>query len=172
MTRTPVLRAIRVIRGFSSISKGTARAFLFTGLLSLPQSSSVERLAWLQGCWEMSSGQRTVEEQWMTPRGGVMIGMGRTVRDGALVEYEFVLIRQQGNQLAYEAHPSGQPSAVFLSTTVTDSTVLFENPQHDFPQKIGYRRTDAGSLLAWIEGTQNGRSRRIEFPYKRVDCGR
>jgi hypothetical protein len=72
--------------------------------------------------------------------------------------------------LAYEAHPSGQPSAVFLSTTVTGSTVVFENLQHDFPQRVGYERKGSDRLLAWIEGTQNGQIRRVDFPYRRSAC--
>jgi len=146
------------------------RALLLAGFVLVQQPVSVERVSWLQGCWELSSGQRTVEEQWMAPRGGVMIGMGRTVRGGALVEYESVVIRQQGDRLAYEAHPSGEPSAVFLSSTLNESTVVFENPQHDFPQKVGYQRRRAWSLLAWVEGTEKGQTRRIECPYKRVAC--
>jgi hypothetical protein len=146
-------------------------ALLLGSLLAAPQAGGVERVAWLQGCWELSSEQRTVEEQWMAPRGGSMIGMGRTVRGAALVEYEFIVIRQQGDRLAYEAHPSGQPPAVFLSSTLNDSTVVFENPQHDFPQKVGYQRTGENTLLAWIEGTEKGKTRRIEFPYQRVACG-
>jgi len=136
----------------------------------LLESPKVEHVAWLQGCWETVSQQLTVEEQWMAPRGGSMIGMGRTVRGGTLVEYEMVIIRQQGNQLAYEAHPSGQPSAVFIASTATDSIVVFENPQHDFPQKVGYQRTGPDALLAWIEGTDKGQTRRIEFPYRRAMC--
>jgi hypothetical protein len=96
--------------------------------------------------------------------------MGRTVRDGRLVEYELVVIRKEGDALAYEAHPSGQKSAVFLARTVTETTVVFENPQHDFPQRVGYERTGGDALLAWIEGTSRGQSRRVEFPYRRVAC--
>lgn len=130
----------------------------------------IDRVAWLQGCWESVSPQRTVEEQWMSPRGRSMIGVGRTVRADRLVEYELVVLREQDGQLAYEAHPSGQPSAVFLSRTVTDAEVVFENPTHDFPQRVGYRRDGPDALLAWIEGTRNGQARRVEFPYRRVSC--
>ena len=38
----------------------------------------IERLSWLSGCWEWNQTQRTVEEHWLAPRGGTMIGMGRT----------------------------------------------------------------------------------------------
>ena len=129
----------------------------------------IDRVAWLQGCWQLDSGGRVVEEQWMAPRGGVMLGMGRTVRDGKLVEYESVVLREQDGRLAYEAHPSGQPSAVFVSSTIEVSTVIFENPAHDYPQRVGYKR-DGEALLAWIDGTANGKSRRVDFPYRRVAC--
>ena len=134
------------------------------------QRAGVQRVAWLQGCWAVVSPERTIEEHWMVPRGKSMVGVGRTVRGDTLVEYELVLIREQGDQLAYEAHPAGQPAAVFLSREVSDSSVLFENLQHDFPQRIGYSRRGADSLLAWIEGTQQGQVRRIEFPYRRAVC--
>jgi hypothetical protein len=51
-----------------------------------------------------------------------------------------------------------------------DTLVLFENAAHDFPQRIGYRRLGNDSLVAWIEGTRQGRTRRVEFPYGRVAC--
>ena len=129
----------------------------------------IEQVAWLQGCWQMDAGARVVEEQWMAPRGGVMLGMGRTVRDGKLVEYESVLLREQDGRLAYEAHPSGQPSAVFMLSTIDDSTVIFENPAHDYPQRVGYKR-QGDSMLAWIDGTAGGKTRRVDFPYRRVAC--
>jgi len=100
-----------------------------------------------------------------------MLSMARTVRGDKLVEYELVVVREQEGGLAYEAHPSGQPSAVFLSSSVGDALVVFENPEHDFPQRIGYRRNGSDELLAWIEGTHNGKARRIEYPYRRSPCG-
>ena len=106
----------------------------------------------------------------MAPRGGTMLGMGRTVRGGSTEEYELIIIREQNGRLAYEAHPSGQPSATFMSTTVTDETVVFDNPEHDFPQRVGYRRQGADKIEAWIEGQANGRARRVDFSYQRVRC--
>jgi hypothetical protein len=133
-------------------------------------ATGIDRVIWLQGCWEMASGNRTIEEQWTAPRGGIMLEVGRTVRDGRLVEYEFVVVREDGEQLAYEAHPSGQPPAVFRSRDVSDRRVVFENPEHDFPQRVGYERKSADALAAWIEGTMNGRERRVDFAYHRVAC--
>ena len=134
------------------------------------QSATIDRVKWLQGCWQTTRGEATIEEQWMAPRGGTMLGMGRTVRGGKIAEYELVLIKEQGAALAYEAHPSGQPSATFLSTTASDTSVVFENPKHDFPQRVGYQRDGSEGLQAWIDGEVNGKARRVDFAYRRARC--
>jgi hypothetical protein len=137
---------------------------------SLQSPIGVERLAWMTGCWETKSPQGTIEEHWLAPRGQTMLGLGRTVRDGRTTEYEFVVLQKRDERLAYEAHPSGQPPAVFLSREVAETSVVFENAEHDFPQRVGYQQRGPDSLLAWIEGSRDGRVRRIEFPYTRVPC--
>jgi len=136
------------------------------------QSARLESVSWLIGCWELLAAdqKQLVQESWGAPIGGSMLGMSRTVRDGKLIEFESIILRVDKGKLAYEAHPSGQPTATFLSTKISDKSILFENPQHDFPQKIGYELKDSSSLLAWIEGTVDGKPRRREFPYRRVVC--
>lgn len=134
------------------------------------QRVEIGQIAWLAGCWEMVATQKTVEEQWMGPRGGTMIGTSRTFRSDSLVTYELVIVREQGGQLAYEAHPSGQATAVFLSRTVTDSMIVFENLEHDFPQRVGYERKGRDLVHAWVEGPHQGRVRRITFVYHRTPC--
>lgn len=146
---------------------------LALGLAVLPTrveaQTTIDRVSWLQGCWRLTSNGRTVDEQWSSPGGGAMLATSRTVRDGKLVEYEFVVLREKDGGLVYEAHPSGQVSGAFPMKTIEASSVVFENPAHDFPQRIGYRR--AGDRLdAWIEGTINGKARRVEFPYVSVAC--
>ena len=136
---------------------------------ALAQSTGVQRLAWLQGCWAMTQGERSVEEQWTAPRAGSMLGLSRTLRGDKLVEHEFVIVRERGDQLAYEVSPSGRPPTVFLSTVIGDTSVVFENLQHDFPQRVAYERQGA-NLLAWIEGPSKGQTRRVEYPYRRVAC--
>ena len=146
---------------------------LFWSLLLLigqRQSGGVERVAWLQGCWHTSSSHRIVEEQWTAPRGRSMLGVARTLRGDSLVEYELVVVRERAGVLTYQAHPSGQASAVFTAQRVSDSLVVFENAVHDFPQRVGYHRVRSDSLLAWIEGSVRGTARRIEFPYTRTSC--
>ncbi|HEX6644626.1 MAG TPA: DUF6265 family protein [Gemmatimonadales bacterium] len=127
-------------------------------------------LAWMAGCWEFTRGETTVEEQWMAPRGGALIGMSRTVRGDRMVAFESVVIRaDSAGRLAYHAFPSGQAPAVFPAVEVTDSTAVFENPTHDFPQRILYRRR-GDTLSARVEGSRNGTLRGSDFPYQRTAC--
>lgn len=143
-------------------------------LCALPavvRSGALDRVSWLTGCWR-GEGRRgaLVEERWLPALGNTMLEIGRTVRGDSLTDYELVVIRDVAGGLVYEAHPKGQPEATFPARTVTDTSVVFENLAHDFPQRVGYQRVGADSLSAWIEGTVSGTLRRIAFPYHRVSC--
>ena len=99
-----------------------------------------------------------------------MMGVSRTVVNGKTTEWEFLIIREGTQGFSrYVAKPSSQPEATFTSTSVTATEVVFENPAHDFPRKIVYRR-DGTTLNAAIEGPMNGQVRRIEFPYTGAAC--
>lgn len=47
---------------------------------------------------------------------------------------------------------------------------VFENPNHDFPQRIIYRLVTVDSLVARIEGRIDGKERSSDFPYRRARC--
>jgi uncharacterized protein DUF6265 len=150
---------------------------LATGLLPSLAATGAEtraprvaQMTWLAGCWESRRGDSLIEEQWMNPGGGTMIGMSRTVAGDATREFEFMQIREQEGRLVYTAHPSGQKEASFPSIEVTESKVVFENAEHDFPQRIFYRSDGAGALTARIEGAQAGQVKGIDFPMRRVTC--
>jgi hypothetical protein len=97
--------------------------------------------------------------------------MGRTTSAAnGLIEYELTLIKQDGARLLYEAHPSAQAPTTFVATVANGDSVIFAAPEHDFPQRVGYRRMGRDSVMAWIDGTMRGAQRRIEFPYRRVSC--
>ena len=106
----------------------------------------------------------------MAPLAGTMLGMGRTSTPKGVSEYEMTLIKQDGARLSYEAHPSGQAPATFVANVANGDSVVFVAPEHDFPQRVGYRRVGRDSVLAWVEGTMRGAQRRMEFPYRRVAC--
>jgi hypothetical protein len=126
----------------------------------------------MAGCWEGTySNGRTVTEQWMKPSGRVMMGSSRTVKGGRTIDFEFVRLEQSEDGLIrYIAHPSGQAEAAFTLVKLDARVALFENLQHDFPQRVIYRRVSFDSLAARVEGSINGNPRGSDFPYRRVKC--
>ena len=161
-----------------SRSRKVSLAVMLLAVLTLPLERPavaadrvrVSSLGWFAGCWEARSTRRLVEEQWMVPRGGLMLGMSRTVRGDTLVEYEALRLEERADSLFYVASPVRQLQAQFLATSSTDSTAVFENPHHDFPKKISYYRVGPDSVVAKVEGELSGKNRVLEFRYARVPC--
>ena len=147
---------------------------LLVGCLSVRAQTSkptINDLSWLAGCWEANLRGREVNEQWMKPGGGVMLGMARTVAQGKAAEFEFTQIREdKDGAIYYIAKPSGQAEASFKLVKLQNKEAVFENPQHDFPQRIIYRLQPDGSLFARVEATEKGKTRGIDYPYKRAKC--
>lgn len=131
---------------------------------------AINQLQWLAGRWRTERAGRVVDEHWMAPAAGVMLGMSRTISRGKVIEHEFIQIREgPGGALHFIAMPSGQKEAAFQIKSLSATEAVFENLQHDFPQRISYTLLPDGSLLAAIEGPgKDSQTRRVEFGYKRV----
>lgn len=136
----------------------------------LSAQGSLGRLGWLAGCWEQKSATRSVIEMWMAPAGGLMLGASRTVANGALRESEQLSLKEDGAAVVYHAVPSGQTPTDFRSTHASDTALVVENPKHDFPTRITYRRVSRDSLAAKVEGPGPNGMRGFELKYGRVRC--
>ena len=102
-----------------------------------------------------------------------MLGASRTIVGGTVREYEQLLIKLENGKLIFTATPSGQQTASFTSTSVTDTSFVVENPQHDFPQRISYRLWGLdSSLIAQVDGPAGGAggTRMSVFKMKRTGC--
>lgn len=142
---------------------------------SAPQKPDwkVADLAWMSGSWATAPGtaqgtaqrKTQIEEHWTRPAGDTMIGMGRTQKDGKTVFFEYLRIEARPDGIFHVAHPKARPGTDFKLTRLTANEALFENPQHDNPKKIRYRKNPDGSLTARVEGDENGKPVSEEFHY-------
>ena len=133
--------------------------------------AALHDFAWLAGCWQRSGKDREVVEQWMRPAGDLMLGMSRTIANGKAREFEFLQLRQkEDGEIYYIALPSGQQETWFKLVKYGAHEAVFENPEHDFPQRIIYRLEKDGTLAARIEGTVQGQLKSVDFPYQRAAC--
>jgi hypothetical protein len=78
-----------------------------------------------------------------------------------------LVVRDDG--VHYLASPMGRtPATVFHLVVCEDRKAVFENPEHDFPQRIIYWQPEAGILCARIEGTEAGQAKASEWQWGRV----
>jgi len=105
----------------------------------------------MTGSWRMTMPNgTTVEEHWTTADGGLMLGVGRTVPKSGKTDFELLRIEKVDGKLTYLAMPHAAQATPFTMKSLTDSRVVFENLEHDFPQRIIYWR-DGQRLCARVE---------------------
>ena len=120
---------------------------------------------WLAGIWATETGSRWTEERWAPPRGGVMLGTSLSGKGDVASSYEFMRITADaGGRIAFWGAPGGKPAVPFRLISADRSEAVFENPGHDFPTRIVYRRTGSG-MTATVAGP-NGANRQT-WRYKR-----
>jgi hypothetical protein len=142
-----------------------------TSFDAVAAEGDITSLAWLAGCWQAEKGEAGSGEHWLPPAGGTMLGVSRTVKNGKTVAFEFVQLRSNAEgKLVFIALPSGQKETTFVASAIGKDSVTFENPQHDFPQKVIYRLEAGDRLVARIEGMRGGTLRGVDFPMNRVAC--
>jgi hypothetical protein len=99
--------------------------------------------------------------------GGSMFGVSRTVANGKTVFFEYLRIETRGDGLFYVAHPKARtPGTDFKLVRLSGQEAVFENPAHDFPKRLIYRKNADGSLTARIEGNGTEKEKPQEFHYR------
>ena len=133
--------------------------------------SEIKQLSWLVGKWEMDTHPGLTTETWSILNDSVFSGTSLTVGSGKdTIFFETITIEQRGKEVFYfpvikEQH-NGKPT-LFKLTNAMDNRVVFENPGHDFPQKILYQ-LKGDSLIGEISGNVEGKIHSEKFPMVKV----
>jgi hypothetical protein len=133
------------------------------------KNTSLSSLSWMIDNWINEDSNGVTKEQWTKIDENKYEGKSFTIKDGDTVFSEELMLEKKGNDVYYTAVVKHNPAPVsFKMIEYSDKHAVFENQEHDFPQKISYKLQYDGSLLAWIEGKNSkGVYSKIEFPYKR-----
>lgn len=141
-------------------------ALLSIAVTAVPDTTGT--LDWLSGRWCTTQGEERIEEIWLAPHGNTLLGLSRTMNAERTVAFEYLRIVDDG-VLQYIAQPGGRPPTAFRLSAGGEQWLRFENPAHDFPQRIEYRR-DGDNLHAEIAGPgENGETLAISFDYRPCD---
>lgn len=131
----------------------------------------LEKVSWLLGTWQNNSAEGTATEAWTRENDSTLTATSYFVANGAdTVSTETILLQERGGKLFYvptvKDQNQGQP-VNFTLTTISDKQLVFENPEHDFPQKITYTRITNDSVVAEISGMIEGKMNAQAYPMKR-----
>jgi hypothetical protein len=127
--------------------------------------ATIDDVSWMAGYWLSCDGGREVSETWSDPRGGVMAGVTLTVGRSGRGSVEFTRIAVVDGRLAFLAQPNGVPATVFPMIESAPGRAVFENPDHDFPQRVIYSR-EGDVLTGRIEGVFDGQPQSVSWTYR------
>ncbi len=125
-------------------------ALMGSGVMAQTPNPELPELSWLSGYWTSSENGNTVEELWTHGSGYMMLGLHRDVYANGRSSFEFIRIMRTREGIVYVANPNGAPGTTFTMKEVSGQKVVFENLEHDFPQRIIYSRA-GDELTARIE---------------------
>ena len=135
------------------------------------QESRLAKIKWILGSWQMNSEYGTATEDWHEINADEWNGAGFFIdKKGDTLFSEGLRLASQNDTLWYLPTVPGQNDGKevrFREAKLSDSEVVFENPAHDFPQRIVYHKTSDTSILAYIEGKDKGKDRKEEFHFIR-----
>ena len=123
-------------------------------------------LDFMTGHWTSGPGRQVTEEIWTDGNGGLFLGVNRTLVDGQARAFEYLRIAYNDEgEGEYCAQPNGGPATCFQLVETGDGFAVFENAEHDFPQRIRYSR-DADTMTATISDMSGEQS--FSFVWTRV----
>lgn len=143
-----------------------AGLFILATPFSALADSSLEPVRFLTGTW---GSDGTIVEYWLPPLRGLMVGINREPSGTGMPFFENLRIEAREDGIYYVASPKGEGTTAFKLTEASANRAVFENPEHDFPQKIIYVRTD-DRLEAEVGAMKNGEWSSFKLSWTAADC--
>ncbi|WP_348813591.1 DUF6265 family protein [Flavobacterium maritimum] len=135
------------------------------------KNEKINAAQWLIGTWENKSADGNLEEIWQKVNDSTFQGQSYYIKAEDTLHFETITLQQIGDELTYSAAVKGQnndKSVPFKLSGEAGKKLVFENPKHDYPQKISYSQITADSLVAKISGVQQGKPSSEQFSMKKV----
>ena len=138
---------------------------------SSEKTQNIQQADWLIGTWESVTSEGSSYEAWKKISHTEFRGQSYMLKGTDTVVFETIQLIQEQSDLYYipKVKDQNKGQAVkFKAKTISQTQLVFENPEHDFPQLIGYNKINSDSLVAEISGTTDGKNEKQTFALKRV----
>ncbi|WDE03152.1 hypothetical protein SG34_017235 [Thalassomonas viridans] len=126
---------------------------------------SLRALDWLQGSWSGVKGNNVMIESWqkVSPLTYEGTGEKRSKASNALKGSESMRLVEMSKKVFYLAKVrQNELPVAFKLSKCTRRSAIFENPEHDFPQKLHYQLEAEDKLTVTVSGG-DGKSYTIDF---------
>lgn len=136
------------------------------------EKDQIKSANWLLGKWEAKTDGGNLSESWKKVNDSTFQGESFFIKGKDTLHFESIILQQKGEELIYNAIVKGQnenKSVAFRMTSGTEKQLIFENPKHDYPQKITYTLNKKDSLTASISGIQLGKASSEKFGMKKTE---
>lgn len=139
------------------------------------ESSTTDKMTdsnWLLGKWTTTLTQGNLEETWKTANDSTYEATSYFIKERDTLHNEAIVLQQLDENLIYKATIKGQNNdqpILFPLTEATDKSVTFENPKHDYPQKIKYQLVNESTLSVTISGIQAGKPSSESYTLKKTE---
>lgn len=130
----------------------------------------LEKMSWLVGEWENKMPEGNLTETWIKANDSTFTGKTLFIKEKDTIHNEEIVLSQKGETLYYTPTVIGQNNdepIEFKMTNSTENEFVFENPKHDYPQKIVYKKLNSTNLVATISGKQLGKASSESYPMKK-----
>ena len=139
-------------------------------LCSYLSAQKISELKWLEGNWKIETGQGTIIESWKIKNDSTLTGKSVFIAGKDTMPQEKIELAFLDGHWTYNPVIGGQSeanSAKFKVIFLNGTEFISENPEHDFPQRISYRRVK-DQIFASIEGKNDGKYIKENFDFVRL----
>ena len=138
-----------------------------------PAPLQIEKASWLIGTWENKSADGILTESWTKTNDSVYSGRSYFIKGKDTLHNEFIELWQKGDEVIYSAKVIGENNNRAIPFNMSGDSIkqlVFENPKHDYPQKIVYTKVTEDSIVAEISGKLNRKKFYSEkYPMKKKE---
>ena len=125
----------------------------------------------LTGLWKMDGKRGALYEEWQVKSDSQLAGKSYKLNNKDTIVLENVIISLQGNEIFFTPvvrDQNNQRPVPFKLISCSGNRYVFENKEHDYPQRVIYELVSMNDLKARIEGKKNGKEMGSDFNYIRV----
>lgn len=136
------------------------------------QFAALKKANWFLGRWENNSPEGNLSEIWKKENDSTFFGESYFVKKNDTIFAERVSLEERNGKLSYVVTVPNQNDAkpvAFELTSAEGNSLIFENPEHDYPNKIIYNQVGIDSLVAEIRGIKQGKEKNEFFRMVKVE---